>query len=123
MRAPMTTSARAEASPEAPLLPPAPPGASLAVVKFDDLPGWTRDDHAAAFRVFLASCRRLAEGGPDLRPGAPATADLVTVCRDALKLGELGPIEARRFFEERFTALRITPESGRGFLTGYYEPE
>ena len=29
---------------------------------------------------------------------------------------------ARRFFETRFRPFRIAPDSGHGFLTGYYEP-
>ncbi len=106
-------------------LPAPPPGASLAAIAFADIPGWAHDDHAAAYRTFLATCRRLASDGADLRPGKAPPESLVALCREALAAGERDAAQARVFFEERFVPLRITPanETGRGFLTGYYEPE
>jgi len=43
-------------------------------VAFGDLPGWSRDDHAAAFKTFLKSCARvtsLAERGTPAGRAAP----------------------------------------------------
>ncbi len=95
-------------------------GAALAGTGFEALAGWTGDDHAAAFSVFRRSCAALADGRTVARPGLPASAALLAVCRDALTVADPDRDTARRFFEQRFTP-RIV-ESG-GFLTGYFEPE
>ena len=50
-------------------------------------------------------------------------ADLLAVCREALKTPDLGKAEARLFFETHFQPFAVMPHSGNGFLTGYYEPE
>ena len=121
----MTASASAQAPQDAPASLPVLAGASLAVVAFEDLPGWRDDDHAAAFRTFLRTCRRFLESAPDLRPGKEPPTELAGYCREALAQGELAAQDARRFFEDRFVALAIKPvgETGLAFLTGYYEPE
>ncbi|NBN80138.1 transglycosylase [Microvirga tunisiensis] len=95
----------------------------LAAIAFSDIPGWTRDDHAAA----LAAFRRLCDLRDDAQPGAPATgalqatllAELKRICDRAPAPGS-SAATARAFFEDAFVPARIAAE---GFVTGYYEPE
>ncbi|MGJ3262139.1 MAG: murein transglycosylase A [Salinarimonas sp.] len=100
-------------------------GARLEPVAFADLPGWEADDHAAALAAFRISCAPIVEGRAALRPAAEAHVDLRAACRAALDLapGDVGATEARAFLERRFVPHRVIPPAGRGFLTGYYEPE
>ncbi|MGP9820714.1 murein transglycosylase A [Salinarimonas sp. NSM] len=95
-------------------------GARLERVAFADLPGWEADDHAAALAAFQVSCGPILEGRAALRPAAAAGVDLLAACRAALPVA---PADARAFFERVFVPHRVIPPSGRGFLTGYYEPE
>ncbi len=97
--------------------------ARLEPLSFQDLAGWAEDDHADAFRAFLRSCRALAAQSPDLRPAQTPQADLLAVCRDALAVENPSRDRARLFFEANFRPFAILPQSGGGFLTGYYEPE
>jgi len=97
--------------------------ARLEALSFRDLAGWEADDHAAAFRAFLRSCRALDAGSAGLRPAQAPEADLLAVCREALKAPDADRAEARRFFEAHFQPFAVIPPSGDGFLTGYYEPE
>lgn len=85
---------------------------SFQPVGFADLPGWEEDDHAAALTAFLGSLRPAAEAFPDAER-------LDAEARSALYDGTAA---ARHFFESRFTPNRIHHASGRGLLTGYYEP-
>ena len=66
--------------------------AQLEPVKWSDLPGWTADDHLAAFAAFQVSCRpfRSAKRPRDTRPVYLA---LVDVCRRA---AGLRPSKARQ---------------------------
>ncbi len=80
-----------------------PGGSSLVPVAFADLAGWERDDHAAAFAAFRRTCGVLVDGSAALRPGLPASPDLVAICRRAL---DLSPgFDARLFFETEFRAV------------------
>jgi membrane-bound lytic murein transglycosylase A len=85
--------------------------------------GWNKDDHAAAFATFVASCRPIAHAAHppgETRPMYPA---LYAVCQRAVRAGTLGDAAARRFFEDNFRPVRIARlGEGAGFLTGYYEP-
>jgi membrane-bound lytic murein transglycosylase A len=99
-------------------------GARLTPLAFEQLPGWTSDDHAAAFAAFRRSCDAIARGDPALRPAEPGSADLRAICLAAAALSPTPSAdEARRFFEQRFAAFEVIPDTGRGFLTGYFEPE
>ena len=97
--------------------------ARLDPLPFADLAGWEADDHAAAFQVFLRSCRALDADAAPLRPAKEPQGDLLAACREALKTPGLDKAGARRFFETHFQPFAVTPPSGSGFLTGYYEPE
>ena len=83
--------------------PPEPPvSASLR-----DLPGWTQDDHAAAFAALQAGC------------GVSRSPDMRAVCAEARAAGRLGEDAARRFLEARFRPART---AGEGVLTAYFAP-
>ena len=94
-------------------------GASLEALTFASLAGWPDDDHDAAFTTFLRSCRALGDGAPALRPAAETGVRLAAACEAALRWEGT----ARAYFERHFTPHRVLPETGRPFLTGYYEPE
>ena len=90
-------------------------------VAFDQLPGWKRDNHAAAFRAFLRSCKSLT--GKNSTGPKRSAALLSEVCRKAaLKGGRVSQAEARKFFEAYFTPYKVVSPKSTGLLTGYYEP-
>ena len=100
--------------------------AALRPLAFQDLGGWAADDHGAALETFRKTCRAIAEDRPALRTAVPPSDGLRRACIAAL--GPTGPelgdgVSAQRFFEEAFTPFEVVPPSGRGFLTGYFEPE
>lgn len=97
--------------------------ARLEPLAFADLPGWEADDHGAAFKAFLRSCKALEAQSSELRPAREPQHDLLAVCRKGAAAGPLSGVEARRFFETNFQPFAVVPLEGRGFLTGYYEPE
>jgi len=97
------------------------PSTLLVPVRFDDLPGWAEDDHAAAYAAFLASAERVVHAPPKTRALGIDGSRLATPARAALALGTAPPRQAaRRFFEAHFVALSI---DAPGHVTGYYEPE
>jgi membrane-bound lytic murein transglycosylase A len=84
-------------------------GATTAqVLDFEELDGWTDDDHQAALAVFLGTCDAIE--GADWQP----------LCKLAADAGQT-PDSARAFFELFFRPVLIgTPPA---LFTGYYEPE
>jgi membrane-bound lytic murein transglycosylase A len=94
----------------------------LTPLRFAEIEAFAADDHLEAFRVFAEQAKAILEGHPPLRMARAASPALRAVCRAALA----HPVErgdaARRFFEDRFTPFSVTPASGAGFVTGYYEP-
>ncbi len=93
--------------------------AALTPVAFSQIPGWEKDDHSAAFSVWMKSCGMIDAAAPALRPGVPAGDALASVCARGMALNPAEDGAAKRFFETSFQPFRI----GRGVLTGYYEPE
>lgn len=95
---------------------------------FSELPGWADDDHLAAWKAFLASCKPVLRAGS--RPAKPGIAGepqaLLDICSSAVDLAKAKGIrtrgEARQFFEANFQPHRITGGDSEGLLTGYYEP-
>lgn len=87
---------------------------------FESLDGWAADDHAAALGTFRRSCAALLSGLTPLRPAGATGDDLLAACRAA---ESVAPGQAQAFFERHFQPYEILPPSGRGFLTGYFEPE
>jgi membrane-bound lytic murein transglycosylase len=79
---------------------------TLTLLSFDDLDGWSEDDHDKALSTFLETCGTL--DGPDWTP----------VCA----LAQTNTIGARGFFEALFLPVLI--QDGKDALfTGYFEPE
>ena len=97
-------------------------GVSLEATEWDNLDGWTNDDHADAFATFQTSCRAIlrTQSSDDVRP---VRAALRTVCARAISAGAVDAETARQFFEVNFRPVRIRKLGDNGgFLTGYYEP-
>jgi membrane-bound lytic murein transglycosylase A len=93
-------------------------GAELRPMAFAELAGWARDDHAAAFAAFRKTCAPpVVEAS--LRPAVQPTETLARICAAALATNEA----PRLFFERHFAPFEVAPATGRGFLTGYFEPE
>lgn len=96
-----------------------PPGLGREVV-ISDLPGWEREQHAAAWPGLLRSCEKLA--APD-KPSTAANGSWEHVCRHARVLEAPDDAQARAFFERHFRAHRMNGDGTRdGLITGYYEP-
>ncbi len=99
------------------------PDAALEPLNWGALDGWNADDHAAAFAVFLASCRPILKGAKPIPETKPMSDALATVCRRASSAGRLNAEQARKFFERNFRPNRVARLSeSLGLLTGYYEP-
>ncbi len=95
--------------------------ALLQEIRFSDMSFWSGDDHAAAFRTFVAGAARLAETAPKTRALGIDGEALQFVARQALSLALPQAEEAARgFFERWFVPHRVTAS---GFVTGYFEPE
>ena len=97
--------------------------ARFLIRSFDELTGFAGADHGAGFAAFRASAARLVAGAfPTGSLGFRAEA-YIPAAHAALEVGAIADRDAaRRFFETHFTPLAIVPETGSGFLTGYYEP-
>lgn len=96
-----------------------------------DLPGWSEDDHAAAFQAFLRSCARLSRKETDIKEPVKDNGigghyeDWQTVCQAAESVDAGSGAAARRFFEEYFSAYLVrdaAQDKADGLFTGYYEP-
>lgn len=99
--------------------------AQVTPLSFAALNGWNDDNQAAAFKAFLKSCDAIRHATPHmLRRARPVYRGLYNVCQRALKAGPLDKVAARKFFEDNFKPVRITPAGEtEGFFTGYYEVE
>ena len=94
----------------------------LNAIPFEQIEGWSADDHAAALAAFQRSCAEILESGHgferDVRFGGQRS-DWLKTCKNALHANT-----ARQFFEEEFVALKVAdPIRPEGLFTGYYEPE
>ena len=96
--------------------------ARLHLVEFSSIAGWQEDDHSAALQTFLKSAQSDLADKPHLRPARFRHPDLRPIYHAALSESG-GPRGARAFFETHFRPFAVIPDQGRGFLTGYYEPE
>jgi membrane-bound lytic murein transglycosylase A len=99
--------------------------AKVEPVAFSSLDGWADDDHAAAYASFLNSCKAILQGSKAMRRARPVYAGLFEVCLRASSSGKLDHDHARRFFENNFKPVLVTPlgDGEGGFFTGYYETE
>ena len=80
----------------------------LEPVAWTDLDGWTADDHTAAFRTFLISCKPFL-ARKRVSDTRPIYAALWGVCKRAANASQLGDdkAKARAFFEKYFRPMRI----------------
>ncbi|HMK89828.1 MAG TPA: MltA domain-containing protein [Methylocystis sp.] len=85
-------------------------------LEFDSLPGLSLDDLEESLRVFRRSAALFCGNAAQLRPACPPSHALIAAGRAALAHDG----DAAGFFRRRFEPVRL---AGRGFLTGYYEPE
>ncbi|MCR4265674.1 murein transglycosylase A [Nitratireductor sp. ZSWI3] len=96
----------------------------LEPVSFDILPGWRDDVLLPALAAFQRSARHVLEKpyrSGSLGIALPAFAEAHEA---AFALTGADETAARAFFEHHFVPCRIAPpDDGRGFVTGYYEPE
>ena len=95
----------------------------LEQVSFSNLPGWQRDDHGAALRVFVRACGELTTSGVGFSRKAVLSGTRrhwLTVCEQARR-ADVSPVMARKFFEDHLVALNVTGVDGQ--FTGYFEPE
>ena len=83
-------------------------GSSTGAVSFNDLAGWSQEDHLGALDAFRQGCGVAKE---------PAMAD---VCRRARGAAAGDDASARRFLEVNF---QPEPVAGQGLLTAYFAPE
>lgn len=92
---------------------------------FSTLPGWADDTQAAAFAAFRRSAEHAFRNGP-YRTGSLGLdhADFEPVYAAALaESGYISDSRARDFFRKWFRPVELFPEAGKGFVTGYYEPQ
>jgi membrane-bound lytic murein transglycosylase A len=82
-----------------------PPSLTYEVLEFSDLKGWMNDDHDAALKVFLNTCR-------DMKP-----AEWKSVCAVAKDQSD-----GKAFFELFFKPVLIR-DGDPMLFTGYFEPE
>ncbi len=81
---------------------------------FEQLPGWTTDEHRGALDAFRRSCAVTTSRTDTSALTLPS--DWREACAAAAVTAK-----AREFFEEYFVAVVV--EDGTGLHTGYYEPE
>lgn len=93
----------------------------LRPLAFADIPGWSSDDHLAAFRTFRQGLAGILNRPPKTRLLGVNGTDLQWAAGVALGYPDASTMQAAKaFFETCFIPQRI--EAG-GFVTGYYEPE
>lgn len=109
--------------PQAAAAAPAALSGRLTPVPFAALPGWNEDRFLAAFHAFARSARHAAEKPYRTGRLGVAFSAFETAYAAARHLVDPDEAAARAFFEKHFRPARLAPEGGRGFVTGYYEPE
>lgn len=95
----------------------------MAHVDYTDLPGWPDDDHLAAFQAFSRSAAQALNKPYKDGEGARNFVNFKPAFQSALATTITTTVEARRFFEQHFTPVKLDPETGEaGLVTGFYEP-
>ncbi|MCE1182357.1 MAG: murein transglycosylase A [Rhodocyclales bacterium] len=112
------TCAPCASCPTCPGVPTPPPAFSrqLTAASWSDLPGWAEDDVAAAWPVFMQSCRGVAS--------KPHAAEWKRVCELARSEEGKPGFNARQFFESQLRPYAVSngEQVANGMITGYYEP-
>jgi membrane-bound lytic murein transglycosylase A len=93
-------------------------------VSFDTLPGWRQDDKSSAFEAFTRCARHVLE--KPYKSGALGVdfAAFAEAYQAARQTSLSSSADAHAFFETHFVPMRVEAEAGgRGFVTGFYEPD
>ncbi len=92
---------------------------TLLPTTFDQLPGWSSDDHSEAWPALVNNCKVMSR----------KAADWNRICLQAFSIAPVdGPIPsknaAKLFFERHFHPFQLIGEKNKnkGLMTGYYEP-
>ncbi|WP_159952816.1 murein transglycosylase A [Rhizobium sp. 18065] len=97
----------------------------LKPVRFEDLPGWEKDDPSALFPAMQA-CRTYITDVKPYRTGSLGlnASDLLPLFEEAKQVDPSDDASARAFFDERCQPFRIELLDGSsGRVTAFYEPE
>ncbi len=93
-------------------------------IKYEDLGGWTQENHLAALESFKNSCPILASKSRPATSGSEIDINSMlwgSLCNEAQTATTAA--QAREFFERRFVPYRIANNGNeQGLFTGYYEP-
>lgn len=101
------------------------PRVSMAPISFNEMAGWSDDNHAEALATFRRSCPKLVSS-PETKivtDGGEKTitpAEWKQICDQAALVGVSDRAGARHFFESNFRPLQVQSPAG---FTGYFEPE
>lgn len=106
-------------------LPRPPPHLVARRIAFDQIPGWSEENLAPLWPVYLAACERLQKRDPDSAMGGSPIYGHVRDWLPACVAARAAPPDAARgFFEHWFRPVAIGDGSDeRGLFTGYYEAE
>ncbi len=94
----------------------------LEPVSFENLNGWTEDDHAAALNAFASGADVIAGHPPKHRETGIDVAALSRRIVEARSLAGADREAAREFFETAFQPCDVVSNDESPFFTGYYEP-
>ena len=107
--------------------PTVPLSLRLGAASFAEVQGWADSDPRTALEAFRRSCVALSTRPDDSAMGglnyAGTTGDWRNVCLTASAISADDAQAVRGFFEAEFVPYRLTPSSGVGLFTGYYEPQ
>lgn len=103
----------------------APVDFRLKPVRFEDLPGWEKDDPSPIFPA-MSACRTHITDVKPYRTGSLGlnAGDLLPFLEEAERVDPRDGASARAFFEEHCQPFRIElPGGSSGRVTAFYEPE
>lgn len=117
----LLAAAACEKSPETPVAPKL----VLTPADYAALPGWSRDEQAAALPALRASCNVLARRAPREPVGAigGTAGDWQVPCAGLANLPQGDSAALRSYLEAHFTPYAVSDgEAREGLFTGYFEP-
>lgn len=93
---------------------------------FSDLAGWETEDFVDALNAFVWSAKRISKKPYKTKKLGVDALALKTIALKTLEgdfEGLKNQTTARQFFEDNFAPHEIVTPEGKGFVTGYFEPE
>ena len=98
-------------------------GGQYIPLSFADIPGWSVEDHLAAYKAFRTSCKPIVAQNFAPADDKALGNSLRDPCRLARATNISDAATARVFFEAHFIPIQISRlGEGDGLVTGYYEP-